>query len=291
MRFTSLLALSCVLMLSLSACSTFGKSDEEAQAQSDKVIEKIKDQKDQANADTVETMYNRAAAKMDAGEYSMAAQLFDDVEREYPYSSWATRAQLMAGYAHYRDLKYDDALLALDRFIQLHPGDESIDYAYYLKSLCYYEQISDVRRDQKMTELALDSLIQVTERFPETRYARDASLKIDLTLDHLAGKEMEIGRYYLIRKQYQAAINRFQLVVKDYQTTTHVPEALHRLTETYLALGIRPEAEKTAAVLGHNYPSSQWYRDSYTLLTGQTLDEGAAPKKKSIYDKTIGRIF
>ena len=291
MRFVPIFALSCVLMLSLSACSTFGKSDSEAKTQSDQVIEKIKDKKDKATADTVEDMYNRAAAKMDEGAYKAAAKLFDDVEREFPYSSWATRAQLMAGYAHYRDISYDDALLALDRFIQLHPGDESIDYAYYLKSLCYYEQISDVRRDQKMTELALDSLIQITERFPDTRYARDASLKIDLTLDHLAGKEMEIGRYYLIRNQYQAAINRFQLVVNDYQTTTHVPEALHRLTETYLALGIRPEAEKAAAVLGHNYPSSQWYRDSYTLLTGQVLDDENAPQEKSIYDKTIGRIF
>lgn len=235
----------------------------------------------------VEKMYNKAAGKLDEGEYSEAAKLFDDVERQHPYSQWATKAQLMAGYAHYKNLKYDEAILSLGRFIELHPGDENIAYAWYLKALCYYEQISDVRRDQKMTALALDNLKQVIERFPDSRYAKDASLKIDLTTDHLAGKEMEIGRFYLDRKQYQAAINRFLKVVDGYQTTTHVPEALHRLTECYLALGIVEEAQKTAAILGKNYPSSIWYKDSYRLMGGKTVQK----RTESLYDRTIGKVF
>ncbi len=236
----------------------------------------------------VEKMYAGAAKELDAGEYAEAAKQFDAVEQEHPYSPWATRAQLMAGYAHYKNLKYDEALPALDRFIELHPGDDNIAYAYYLKALCYYEQISDVRRDQKMTELALNSLRQVKDRFPDSSYAKDVVLKIDLTLDHLAGKEMEIGRYYLERKQYQAAINRFEKVVEQYQTTTQVPEALHRLTEAYLLLGIVDEARKTAAILGQNYAHSPWYKDSYSLLTRPAT---GTPQKKSFYDKTLGKVF
>lgn len=242
--------LSCVgLILILAACAP-GKEVETAQIPQE----------------TVEAVYSRAAAALDAGRFAEAARLFDEVERQHPYSRWATRSQLMAAYAHYKNLKYDEAIFALDRFIDLHPGDENIAYAWYLKALCFYEQISDVRRDQRMTEMALHSLRQVVERYPDSRYARDASMKIDLTLDHLAGKEMEIGRYYLHRGYYQAAINRFEKVVQSYQTTTHVPEALHRLTESWLALGIRAEAEKNAAILGHNYPDSIWYKDSYKLL-------------------------
>lgn len=226
----------------------------------------------------VENMYNAAAAKLDSGSYGDAAKAFDAVEQSYPYSQWATRAQLMAGYAYYKGLKYDEALLALGRFIELHPGDDNSPYAYYLKALCYYEQISDVRRDQRMTELALDGLRQVKNRFPDSSYAKDAALKIDLTLDHLAGKEMEIGRYYLDRKQYQAAINRFGKVIERYQTTSHVPEALERLTEAYTALGIVDEARKTAAILGQNYPQSSWYKDAYRLA-GDPLPE---PPKMSV---------
>lgn len=238
--------------------------------------------------ESVEKMYRTAAAALDAGEFTEAAKKFDAVEQNYPYSQWATRAQLMAGFSQYKLMKYDDALMALDRFIELHPGDDHIAYAYYLKGLCYYEQISDVRRDQKMTEMALDALKQVRTRFPDSDYARDASLKIDLTLDHLAGKEMEIGRYYLGRKQYQAAINRFERVVEQYQTTTHVPEALHRITEAYLSLGIDSEARKTAAILGQNYPQSDWYKDSYRLFN---KPQEFTAKKDSVYDKTLGRIF
>jgi len=249
-----------------------------------------KDPSTEATAPTpVEKLYRQAAVLMESGKYQESARLFDEVERQYPYSQWATRAQLMAAYAHYRNLRYDEAVLALDRFIQLHPSDNNIAYAHYLRALCYYEQISDVRRDQQMTVLALENLRNVVQRFPDSPYARDARLKMDLTLDHLAGKEMEIGRFYLSTNHYHAAAQRFQRVVDDYQTTTHVPEALHRLVETYLAIGIHPEAQKAAAVLGHNYPDSVWYRDSYRLMKGEI--PGEKKDSPTFYDRTLGRIF
>ncbi len=219
----------------------------------------------------VETLYNSAMNAMQAGQLIEAARLFDEVERQHPYSTWAAKAQLMAAYANYQENRYDEAINALDRFIQLHPGNKDIAYAHYLRAISYYEQISDVGRDQLATQQALTALEEVVRRFPESRYSRDAALKVDLARDHLAGKHMEIGRYYLSQGEFLAAINRFQLVIKDYQTTTHVPEALHRLVESYLALGVTDEAQSTAAVLGHNYPGSIWYADSYVLLTGIDL--------------------
>jgi outer membrane protein assembly factor BamD len=216
----------------------------------------------------VDEIYNNAVDELDRRNYALAAKLFDEVERQHPYSIWATKAQLMAGFAHYQANDYGEAIIALDRFIQLHPGNQDIAYAYYLKAQCYYEQISDIARDQLATEKALDMLVEVTRRFPGSKYARDARLKIDLTRDHLAGKDMDIGRYYLRRGHYLAAINRFRRVIAEFQTTTHVPEALHRLVEAYTALGIVDEARKSAAVLGHNYPGSEWYSDSYALAEG-----------------------
>jgi outer membrane protein assembly factor BamD len=220
----------------------------------------------------VEVLYNRALDDLVAGDADNAVKLFDEVERQHPYSPWATRAQLMAAYTFYLANKYDEAVAGLDRFIQLHPGNKDLfAYAHYLKAICYYEQISGVERDQKMTALALESLRAVVQRFPDSSYARDASLKIDLTLDHLAGKHMAIGRYYQGQQEFLAAINRFRRVIDSYQTTTHVPEALHRLVESYLALGIVDEAQATASVLGYNFPGSEWYLDSYSLLTGDSL--------------------
>ena len=233
----------------------------------------------------VETLYNNAMNAMQAGQLSEAARLFDEVERQHPYSTWAAKAQLMAAYANYQDNKYDEAINALDRFIQLHPGNKDIAYAYYLRAISFYEQISDVRRDQQATQLALAALDELARRFPDSRYTRDASLKIDLARDHLAGKHMDIGRYYLGQGEFLAAINRFQLVIKDYQTTTHVPEALHRLVESYLAIGVTDEAQSTAAVLGHNYPGSAWYADSYVLLTGIDL----RPEENT--DSWISRVW
>jgi len=217
----------------------------------------------------VEILYNRALDDLGAQEYKAAAKGFEEVDRQHPYSVWATKAQIMAAFTYYQSNKYDDAIIALDRFINLHPGHKDIPYAYYLKGLCYYEQIQDVGRDQRMTQLALDSLSDLAKRFPDTPYARDARLKVELTIDHLAGKEMDVGRYYQRQLQYVGAINRYRTVIERYQTTTHVPEALHRLVECYLALGVKNEAQESAAVLGYNFPGSDWYADSYFLLTGQ----------------------
>ena len=218
----------------------------------------------------VEELYNEAQDLLEDGDDARAGQAFEEVERQHPYSEWATRAQLMSAYAYYEANKYDEAVAAAQRFIELHPGHQDVPYAYYLIGISYYEQISDVGRDQKMTEKALASFDELLRRFPNSEYAKDAQLKADLARDHLAGKEMSIGRYYLRRGQYLAAINRFRSVVDRYQTTTHVPEALHRLTEAYLALGLDQEAQKNAAVLGYNFPSSPWYQDSYALLNGGT---------------------
>ena len=219
----------------------------------------------------VEQLYNTALNKLRAGDHAAAATAFDEVDRQHPYSVWATKSQLMSAYAHYQGNAYADAIIVLDRFIQLHPSNRDVPYAFYLKALCYYEQISDVGRDQKMTELALRSLNDVVLRFPRSKYARDAKLKIDLTQDHLAGKEMEIGRYYENQGQYLAAINRFRSVVDKFQTTTHVPEALHRLTESYLALGLTDQANKTAAVLGYNFPGTEWYLDTYEIVENKQI--------------------
>ncbi|HAU30010.1 MAG TPA: outer membrane protein assembly factor BamD [Rhodospirillaceae bacterium] len=234
-----------------------------------------------------DALFTEASQKLEASKYADAAILFDDVERLHPYSPYATRAQLMAAYAQYQALKYDDALLALDRFIQLHPGHPDIAYAHYLRALCLYERITDIHRDQEITRQAVNALTDIVRRFPETNYARDAQIKIDLAHDHLSGKEMEIGRYYLKRGNYAAAINRFRRVIADYQTTSHVPEALHRLVEANLALGLTEEAAKVAAVLGYNFPGSTWYEDSYRLL----VEKGAPPKPKSWVRKTLDSLL
>lgn len=237
----------------------------------------------------VEVLYNKAAAAMDAKEYRQAAQLFGEVERQHPYSEWATRAELMSAFASYQAGQYDEAIIGLDRYIELHPGSKDIDYALYLKSLCYYEQISDVARDQMMTREALNGFDTLINRYPDSNYSRDATLKRDLTLDHLAGKEMEIGRYYLNRNQVNAAINRFRTVIKDYQTTTHVPEALHRLVEAYLTLGLKDQAYKAAAVLGYNYPGSSWYEDSYKLMDPEQRQR--LKDEQSFIDRTVNSLL
>ncbi len=229
----------------------------------------------------VETLYNRAVDEMNKKRFLQAAVRFDEVERQHPYSIWARRAMLMAAYSYYEANRYDEAILAANRFISLHPGNRDVAYAYYIISVSYYEQISDVGRDQKMTEEALKSLQEVVRRFPTSEYARDARLKIDMTRDHLAGKEMEVGRWYLRRDQHLAAINRFRSVVENYQTTSHVPEALHRLTEAYLAMGVIGEARSTAAVLGHNFPGSRWYEDSYDILVKKELKPIKAARRRN----------
>ena len=238
---------------------------------------------------SVNALYNSALDFLEDGEYLEAANSFEEVERQHPYSVWATKAQLMAAYANYEANKYDDAIIGLDRFIQLHPGNPDTPYAYYLKALSYYEQITDISRDQLVTEKALKALRNVARRYPQTKYARSARLKIDLTRDHLAGKEMSIGRFYLHKKEYTAAINRFHRVINQYQTTTHVPEALHRVAEAYTALGVPEEAKKAAAILGHNYPGSKWYTDSYTLMTGKNVNK--KKKKKGFLKRIWNSVF
>lgn len=229
-------------------------------------------------------LYAEAENSLAERRYKTAAEQFQEIERLYPASDEATHAQVMAAFTNYRDGKYDDAEIILDRFIKLHPAHKDIAYAYYMKAIGYYEQITDIARDQRMTEDALNALREVVQRFPDTPYARDARIKIDLTQDHLAGKQLEIGRFYQQRGETAAGINRFREVVERYQTTSQVPEALHRLVESYLLLGVVPEAQKYAAVLGHNFPDSPWYRRSYALLGKDAPDLAKKPKDDGLFD-------
>lgn len=223
----------------------------------------------------VAQLYNRGAGLLDQRRWSDALAAFEEVERQHPYSSWARRAMLMEAYAHYQANQYDEAIENAQRFISLHPGNESAPYAYYLVAMCHFERILDVGRDQGTTERALLALTDVVRRFPDSPYARDARLKMDMVYDQLAGKEMSVGRYYLRRDQHLAAINRFRNVVENenFQRTSHVPEALHRLVESYLSVGMIDEARRMAAILGHNFPGSVWYQRSFALMT----EAGVAP--------------
>jgi outer membrane protein assembly factor BamD len=214
----------------------------------------------------VDTLYTAAKIRLDKGDARQAAALFDEVERQHPYSPWARRAQLMSAFSYYVARDYNKAIQSAQRFLSIHPGNRDAPYAYYLVALCYYEQISDVTRDQKITLQAKQALTEMVRRYPGTRYASDATLKLDLVNDHLAGKEMTIGRLYERTGKWVAATLRFRNVVDNYQTTSHTPEALYRLVESYLSLGVPQEAEKAAAVLGHNYPGSEWYKKAYELM-------------------------
>jgi outer membrane protein assembly factor BamD len=214
----------------------------------------------------VSTLYITAKDRLDRGQYTLAAGLFDEVERQHPYSLWARRAQLMGAFSYYLAKEHTKSIDSARRFLSIHPGNKDAPYALYLIALNYYEQIEDVNRDQSITQQALDSLGELIRRYPDTRFAADARLKVDLVRDHLAGKEMEIGRFYQRRKEWLASVIRFRKVIDEYQTTTHAPEALMRLTESYLALGVPEEARKAAAVLGANYPGSKWYARAYELV-------------------------
>ncbi|MGE0237306.1 MAG: outer membrane protein assembly factor BamD [Parvibaculaceae bacterium] len=279
--------------LALGACSSMSKlldkesstSTQAAAASSDGIAP------DLAAADKTEPvgpLYNKGLEQMQAGEYRTAAKTFGEVERQHPYSQWATKAQLMQAYSQYQRNAYDEAINAAQRFLTLHPGHKDASYAYYLIALSNYEQIIDVRRDQTNTQKALASLEEVSRRYPGTAYAQDAQAKATLARDHLAGKEMEVGRYYLKKGSYLAGINRFKRVITEYQNTSHTPEALYRLTEGYLALGVRSEAQTAAAVLGHNYPNSEWYQDAYALLQ----NDGVLPSenKQSWISKALSSV-
>lgn len=214
----------------------------------------------------VETLYTAAKDRLDSGKIRQAAALFDEVERQHPYSPWARRAQLMSAFSNYVSRDYNAAIQSAQRFLSIHPGNKDAPYAYYLVALSYYEQISDVTRDQKITEQAMQALTDITKRYPDTRYAMDAKLKLDLVRDHLAGKEMNIGRFYERSGKWLAARLRFERVIEKYDNTSHTAEALFRLTETALQLGIPEEAVKYTAVLGANYPGSEWYERAYKLV-------------------------
>lgn len=214
----------------------------------------------------VETLYSLARTELSRGDFRTAAMLFDEVERQHPYSVWARRAQLMSAFSYYASRQYAESIMAAQRFLSLHPGNRDAPYAYYIVALSYYEQIADVARDQKITQQALDALNELVRRYPDTRYAADARFKIDLVNDHLAGKELDIGRFYARNRQWISAATRYRIVIDQYQTTSHTPEALFRLVEAYLALGIPEEAMRNAAVLGANYPGSKWYQRSYQLM-------------------------
>jgi outer membrane protein assembly factor BamD len=257
------LCLALALAFTAGGCSLFGDKDDASNDVN----------KDAANyrERPIEQIYADAWKQINRGEWEAAAKQFDEVDRQHPYSVWARRAMLMSAFCSYQANKYPDAISTADQYIALHPGSQEVAYAFYLKAISLYEQIVDVGRDQSNTEGALVALQDVVQRFPDTEYARDATLKIDLTRDHLAGKEMAVGRYYLTRGDFIGAINRFKVVVQQYQTTPQIAEALERLTEAYYSLGLDSEAQTAAAVLGANYPGSVWYQDAYNILKGRNL--------------------
>lgn len=239
---------------------------------------------------SAEEIFQRGEYELETSRRAVnALHYFTEVERLYPYTEWARRAMVMQAYAYHRDREYEQARAAAQRFLDLFPGDVDAAYAAYIIALTYYDQIGDIGRDQGVTYQALQALRRVIERYPDTEYARSAVLKFDLAFNHLASKEMEVGRYYLRRGHASAAINRFRVVVEDFQTTTHTAEALHRLVEAYLMLGLADEAQTAAAILGHNFRADPFYDDTYRLLTGQ----GLAPEARGdgwlrqIYRQTL----
>lgn len=238
---------------------------------------------------TPQQIFERGEFELSRGRTDDAAWFFSEIERLYPYSSWARRALIMQAYSYHIGRDYPNSRSAAQRYIDFYPADEDAAYAQYLLALSYYDQIDEVGRDQGLTFQALQALRGVIERYPDSEYADSAILKFDLAFDHLAGKEMEIGRFYLRRDHYTAAINRFRVVVQDFQTTSHTPEALHRLVEAYLSLGLTDEAQTAGAILGFNYQSTDWYQDSFDLLTGQGLQPRALGDNwlSAIYRQTI----
>lgn len=264
--------MACAALPLLSGCSMFNSQKE----------------KPSVAIGSADTLYNNGIDALRTRRYKVAADQFEALQQNYPYSGYTANAQLMEGYAYYLRNKYPEAAQQLDRFIELHPTSPDAAYAFYLLALCYYEQIGAVSRDQQMTAEAMARLQDVIARFPQSKYARDAQLKIDLCRDHLAGKEMLVGRYYQQQRAYQAAIGRYQRVLQDFQTTNHVPEALERLVEVYLDLGLTDEARRTGAVLAYNYPDSRWYRYTYDTLKSYKLltDKTPAPGKLVTAPKT-----
>lgn len=236
-----------------------------------------------------QAIFERGERQLDRGNPDDAAFTFGEIERLYPYSDFAQRALIMQAFSYHRDEDYPNSRASAQRYLDFYPAEEDAAYAAYLLALSYYDQIDEVGRDQGLTFQALQALRRVIEQYPDSEYARTSVLKFDLAFDHLAAKEMEIGRYYLKRGNYVAAANRFRTVVEDFQTTSHTPEALHRLVESYLSLGLVEEAQTAGAILGYNYQSSEWYEASFALLTGKGLTADAAGDNwlSSIYRQVL----
>lgn len=273
MRFSArLITLPLLALLALSACSSSKPAEEAAPPR------------------PAQELFDEGQKALSKDRYQAATKAFDELERQHPYSDLAPRAKLLSAYAHFLNEEYDDAIVGFDQFLSLHPSSPDAPYALYQKAMCYYEQISDVQRDQDMTRKAMDTLETVRSRYPDSPYAREATLKLDLTRDHLAGKEMEIGRWYQRQDQLPAAIARFRTVVDQYQTTSHVPEALHRLVECYTELGLHEEARQTALVLGTNYPGSPWYQDTYRLIADPSMPAADA-SKSSWLGRAVKNVF
>ena len=237
----------------------------------------------------MEQLYNQAAAELDSRDYQNAILLLEEVERQHPYSEWARKSMVMSAYASYKTRDYTTSLAAAERYLALHPGGSEAEYAYYLTALCHFDQIVDVGRDQAITERARTALNDIIRRFPESEYAKDARIKRDMVNDQLAGKEMTVGRWYLRSNQTLSAVNRFRNVVENFQTTNHAPEALHRLVEAYLTLGLKDQALAAGATLGYNYPDSDWYKMSYRLLTNEGVDLEAisASERRTLLQRLI----
>ena len=239
---------------------------------------------------TAEQIYKQGELELEtSAKPEKAIRYFSEVERLYPYSEWAKRSLIMQAFSQHKAKSYEDARASAQRYLDLYPAEDDAAYAQYLLALSYYDQIDEVGRDQGLTFQALQGMRDVIEKYPDSEYARSAILKFDLAFDHLAAKEMEIGRYYLKKGQYSAAINRFRVVVQDFQTTSHTAEALHRLVEAYLALGLTDEAQTAGAILGHNYQSSPFYDDSHRLLTGRGLSMEAKGQGwlRNVYSQVI----
>jgi outer membrane protein assembly factor BamD len=244
----------------LPACSLFGDKDL------------------QASDDPADRLYNEGLYLLNnKKDASQAAKKFEEVDRQHPYSEWARKALIMQAYAFYEARSYDECISSAKRYVTLHPGSADAAYAQYLIGSSYYDQIPDISRDQGRTEKAMNALDEVSRKYPNTEYAMQAKKKLEVAKDQLAGKEMDVGRWYQNRKDYTAAINRFKVVVTQYQTTRHVEEALMRLTEVYMTLGIVGEAQTAAAVLGHNFPDSPWYKDAYNLVKSGGLEPSENP--------------
>jgi outer membrane protein assembly factor BamD len=268
------LAAALTMAAALAGCSLFGDDDDDFSLE------------DMPPGD----IFQMGEAQLADGRATDAAQTFNEIERLYPFSQLAKRAIIMSAFSSYTAGDFASARTTARRYLDLYPSDIDAPYAQHMIALSYYDNIVDVGRDQGTTRKALKALREVVSRYPESDFARDAQLKIDLTLDHLAGKEMTVGRYYLKRGHYSAAINRFRIVIDKYQTTSQTPEALHRMVEANLALGLENEALASAAVLGHNYPGSDWYANSYALITGRNLlPEGE--DHDSFFDRVYRRVI